>query len=517
MGQPGRGSAEREQMAAVLMRPEDQEMFGQGQPPNVYPDPPQWDPSMKQGDPNTITRYGSARNPQGYGQAFPQNHPQLPQGQPPSGGQSPNSVGRSPYGGWGQGSPQLDPVTNQYRTQPVGQPQQLDQSGQNSYAQYAYRNAGPAADPNVAQQRNTWATPISDEQNRLNWQRMYPNTPYPGPTGDPYTGRTLGGVDLSGGSEGPGGLTGRGETPGYLNVQQAPPSSASSGFNSAAAQQQWAQYYPGTPYPGDALVQQVFGAAGSGYGMGGVNNPAYTGPGAGTGSPNYNFGGDSTGYQSPFMNSPQAGGQNYTALQQAVAQSMQNGYTDITGMREYFKPGQFADQLTGFNTNGILGGGTERGENTLKNMMGTIFSNFDVRQPGALNTALPEIRKALPNATVSGPKQDLLDPDGPNGPMAPVDVIRNAAEGGAGDAWAWQPTDQPGAAGLTGGPGGPSQQAYLSGMPGQQQQQPFSMTGGPQVGDQNSAMQFLQWLMDQQRQGQLPQYSGGSPSGVPLP
>ena len=493
MGQPGRGSVERDQMAAVLMRPEDQEMFGQGQPPNVYPNPPQW----QGGHP-------------GYGG---QNRPQLPQGQPPAGGSAPNIVGRSPYGGWGQGSPQLDPTTNQYRTQPVGQPQQLDQSGQNSYAQYAYRNAGPAADPATAQYRNTLATPISDEQNRLNWQRMFPDQPYPGPTGDPYTGRTLGGLDLSGGSEGAGGLTGRGETPGYFNLEQAPPQPPA--FDSAAAQQQWAQYYPGTPYPGDALVQQVFGAAGSGYGMGGVNNPAYTGPGAGTGTPSYNFGGDSTGYQSPFMNSPQAGGQNYTALQQAVAQSVQNGYTDITGMREYFKPGQFADQLTGFNTNGILGGGTERGENTLKNMMGTIFSNFDVRQPGALNTALPEIRKALPNATVSGPKQDLLDPDGPNGPMAPVDVIRNAAEGGAGDAWAWQPTDQPGAAGLTGGPGGPSQQAYLSGMPGQQQ--PFSMTGGPQVGDQNSAMQFLQWLMDQQRQGQLPQYNGGSPSGVALP
>ena len=345
MGQPGRGSTERD-MSNVLLRPEDQEMFGQGQPPNVYPEPPQW----QGGHP-------------GYGG---HSHPGLPQGQPPPGGQAPNVIGRSPYGGWGQGGPQLDPTTNQYRTQPVGQPQQLNQG-----------------------------------------------------------------------------------TP-----PQAPPG--------------------------------------------------------------YNFGGDSTGYQSPYMNSPQAGGQNYAGLQQAVAQSIQNGYTDIGRMREYFKPGQFQGQLSGFNTGGW--GTGERGTDTLKNMMGTIFSNFDVTQPGALQSALPEIHKALPNATISGPKQDLIDPDGPNGPMAPVDVIQSAGENGAGIAWAWQPTDQ--SASPLSGPGGPSQQAYLSGMPGQQIPQPgspFSMTGGPQVGDQNSAMQFLQWLMQQQQQGQLPQYNSGNQSGVYLP
>lgn len=193
----------------------------------------------------------------------------------------------------------------------------------------------------------------------------------------------------------------------------------------------------------------------------------------------------------------------YAQLQQATQQSIQGGYTDIAGMRDVFKPGQFQNQLAGFNTNGW--GSGERGSDTLKNMMGTIFSNYDVTQPGALRSAMGDIHKALPNATiVEHANEDLLDPDGPNGPLDPVDVIQSAVPGGSGAAWAWQPQNQKGAG--MGGPQGPSQQAYMSVMQQGQPQYGGNVGGAPEVGDQNSAMQFLQWLMQQQQQGQMPQY-----------
>lgn len=196
-----------------------------------------------------------------------------------------------------------------------------------------------------------------------------------------------------------------------------------------------------------------------------------------------------------------------SGIQDATAQSIANGYTDIQGMREQYKPGQYLNQLAGFNTNGIVNGG-ERGTDTLKNMMGTIFSNYDVSQPGALSRALPEIQKALPGATiVEHPNQDLLDPDGPNGPMQPVDVIQSATPGGGGAAWAWQPQDGTGGANLDhtmSGPTGPSAQAYQLGLQPQGQgqgQQQLDANGMPVVGDENSAMQFLQWLLQQQGAG----------------
>lgn len=193
---------------------------------------------------------------------------------------------------------------------------------------------------------------------------------------------------------------------------------------------------------------------------------------------------------------PQAQGQ-YGALQSAAQQSMQ-GFTDIAGMRDVFKPGQFMGQLEGFNTNSW--GTGERGSDTLKNMFGTIASNYDVSQPGALQRALPDIQKALPGATiVSHANEDLLDPDGPNGPMQPVDVIRSAVAGGSGAAWQWGPLDQKGApnAGIS-GPQGPSNQMYNSAITQMTPQAGgVGPDGAPQVQDQNSAMAFLDWLMKQ--------------------
>lgn len=234
------------------------------------------------------------------------------------------------------------------------------------------------------------------------------------------------------------------------------------------------QQRPGTSGP----VDPRYATPESGYGWGGVNNPQYQNP------------------QGPLPG-PQLGGD----LAAATRQSIQNNYTDIAGMRDVFKPGDFMGQLEGFNTNSW--GTGERGSDTLKNMFGTIASNYDVTQPGALRRALPDILKALPEATiVEHANEDLLDPDGP-GPMQPVDVIRSAGPGGAGAAWQWGPV---GGGQAPQGPQGPSSMMYNQAMTqGLPQAQNVGPDGVPQVQDENSAMQFLQWLMQQQQQGMLGQ------------
>lgn len=196
-----------------------------------------------------------------------------------------------------------------------------------------------------------------------------------------------------------------------------------------------------------------------------------------------------------------------SSIAQAANQAMQNGYTDIEGAQGYFQPGNFMSQLSGFNTGGWNTG--ERGTQTLKNTMGQLFSNYDVTQPGALAKVVqdPKLLAMYPNATVGGPKQDLLDLDGPDGPMEPVDVIQAAGENGAGTAWAWMPTAGGGLdQAQLGGPGGPSamayQQALLAGVP-------LDGSQAPQVMDENTAMQFLQYLLQQQQQGQQGQQFQG--------
>lgn len=185
-----------------------------------------------------------------------------------------------------------------------------------------------------------------------------------------------------------------------------------------------------------------------------------------------------------------------SSIAQAANQAMQNGYTDIEGAQGYFQPGNFMSQLSGFNTGGWNTG--ERGTQTLKNTMGQLFSNYDVTQPGALAKVVqdPKLLAMYPDATVGGPKQDLLDLDGPNGPMEPVDVIQAAGENGAGTAWAWMPTAD-GGGNQFGGPMGPSSMIYQQALPQALNTQPV---GDPQQLDENSVMQLLQWLMQAQNQ-----------------
>lgn len=196
-------------------------------------------------------------------------------------------------------------------------------------------------------------------------------------------------------------------------------------------------------------------------------------------------------------------------LHQSFQDSVAQGYTDIKGT-EGWKGGQYMNQLEGFNTGDW--GTDARGSNTLKNSFGKIASNYDVTQPGALQAVLndPRMKEMMPNATiVQHQNMDQLDPDGP-GPMQPVDVIRAATAGGAGQGWAWQPQDQVGqdivqqdwwnGQDMGMGPMAPANQLY---------NQAFQGTSPQQMNGQ--AMEFLQWLLQQQQSGQLFGGTGESP------
>lgn len=193
---------------------------------------------------------------------------------------------------------------------------------------------------------------------------------------------------------------------------------------------------------------------------------------------------------------PRMGGQGFPGIDPSRGALEQWGTGNIPqvggGLPQIGDP----SRLTGFNTNGW--GSGERGTESIKNTFGMWASNVDPTQPGALDAvmALPGFMDQFPMAKkVPGPKGDLLDLGDGDGP---VDVLRNAVAGGAGDAWAWQPTG----GGTPQGPGGPSAMAYQQGMPGQAQMPTGQFNGqAPEVVDENSANSFLEWLMSQQQQG----------------
>jgi len=115
-------------------------------------------------------------------------------------------------------------------------------------------------------------------------------------------------------------------------------------------------------------------------------------------------------------------------------------------------------RLTGFNTAGW--GSGERGTESSKNTFGMLASRIDPTQANAIDQlmAMDEFRAFYPNAQKVG--RDQIDFDGP-GPDPAVDVLRNfgAAQGGGGDAWAYQPVGGAGGAGgsqLGSGSAGPA-------------------------------------------------------------
>lgn len=144
--------------------------------------------------------------------------------------------------------------------------------------------------------------------------------------------------------------------------------------------------------------------------------------------------------------------------------------------------------LEGFNTQGWETG--ERGSSSIKNTFGKIASRYDHSQPGALRAVVadPEFQMHFPMARiVEHPNGDLID----FGDGMPVDVLRGAVAGGAGQAWVWQPSN--GASPSSPGMPGPAAQAYAAPFP--QQGQPGPAGAAPEVFDESTAQQLLQYLM----------------------
>lgn len=126
-----------------------------------------------------------------------------------------------------------------------------------------------------------------------------------------------------------------------------------------------------------------------------------------------------------------------------------NNYKDIEGAGG-LKTGGFMGGLEGFNTGGW--GTEERGSNTHKNTFGKIASRYDPKQAGAAKAMMadPDFQAYFPDAKlVEHPNGDLID----FGDGRPVDVLRGAQAGGAGEAWQWGVDD--GSGGAAGG-GAPS-------------------------------------------------------------
>lgn len=126
---------------------------------------------------------------------------------------------------------------------------------------------------------------------------------------------------------------------------------------------------------------------------------------------------------------PPVGGDRATAARTAAA----NNYTDIEGAGG-LATGGYMGGLEGFNTQGW--GSGERGSNTHKNTFGKIASRYDPKQAGAAKALMadPDFQAYFPDAKlVEHPNGDLID----FGDGKPVDVLRGAQAGGAGEAWQW--------------------------------------------------------------------------------
>lgn len=195
-------------------------------------------------------------------------------------------------------------------------------------------------------------------------------------------------------------------------------------------------------------------------------------------------------------------GPSRSGLADAARRAQANNYTDIEGTQN-FRTGDFMGSLEGFNT-GAWGTG-ERGSHTLKNSFGRIASRYDPTQPNAARTLMQDedFRATWPDAMlIDHPNGDLIDFDGPGGDP-PVDVLRAARAGGAGEAWQWGVQDGGGgAASANAGGGGLGQgvtvNSLMSGDPmAAITQQINNLTGG-----QDSQIQALieQILSGQQTQ-----------------
>lgn len=200
----------------------------------------------------------------------------------------------------------------------------------------------------------------------------------------------------------------------------------------------------------------------SGYGPGGVLNPAYRG-GVSTGSGDFGAGarpdmtarntgvagGKSKGTPTQSGAAPGAGQTGGMAPVPGGAMA-RYGVADIADAKDLAWGS--TGRLEGFNTND-WGKPDVRGNHTIKNTFGKIASRYDPTQPGAAKAVMadPDFQRFFPEAKlVEHPNGDLID----FGDGKPVDVLRAAVAGGAGEAWQWGADDGTGGGGGGGDMGG---------------------------------------------------------------
>lgn len=136
------------------------------------------------------------------------------------------------------------------------------------------------------------------------------------------------------------------------------------------------------------------------------------------------------------------------------------GTADIEGAGD-LKAGNYGGEGFSYNERASRG---ERGANTIKNSFGKIASRYDPTQAGASKAVMadPDFQKLFPEAKlVEHPNGDMID----FGDGNPVDVLRAARAGGAGEAWQWGVDDGSGGGGA-GGAGGLDMNSLMAGITG---------------------------------------------------
>jgi len=164
----------------------------------------------------------------------------------------------------------------------------------------------------------------------------------------------------------------------------------------------------------------------------------------------------------------------------AARKARESGYTDIEGAGG-LKTGNYMGSLEGFNTGGW--GSGERGSNTHKNTFGKIASRYDPTKAGSVRALMndPDFQAYFPEAKlVSHANEDLID----FGDGNPVDVLRGATAGGAGQGWQWGVDATQGGAGGEAGGGTDAVMAELG-----------NILGGGGDGDTNQLQQIIQELI----------------------
>lgn len=164
-----------------------------------------------------------------------------------------------------------------------------------------------------------------------------------------------------------------------------------------------------------------------------------------------------------------------------------NNYKDIEGAGG-LKTGAHMGGLEGFNTGGW--GTEERGSNTHKNTFGKIASRYDPKQAGAAKAMMadPDFQAYFPDAKlVEHPNGDLID----FGDGRPVDVLRGAQAGGAGEAWQWGVDDGSGGGGGVPSASGVTVDSLMGGDPLAGIQSNIAGLVGGQESDEQTLIQQL--------------------------